>query len=167
MSKVFSMPSTQEPQRHPLELKIPPPIVALLLAGIMWGVSRLTPLTEVPAIPRYAATGTLAAIGIALAVSGVLTFRFAKTTILPDKPERASALVSTGVYRVSRNPMYLGLLLLLCAWAVWRSAPWGLLVPLAFFLYINRFQIVPEERVLSAKFGTDYKQYTARVRRWV
>jgi protein-S-isoprenylcysteine O-methyltransferase Ste14 len=161
------MPSTRKPQQHPLELKIPPPVVALLVAGIMWGVSRLSPLTEVPAILRHAVAGTLAAIGIGLVVAGMLTFRFANTTIHPVKPEKTSALVSTGVYRVSRNPMYLGLLLFLCAWAVWRSAPWGLLGPVAFALYIYRFQIVPEERVLSGKFGTDYEQYTARVRRWV
>ena len=161
------MPSTKKPQQHPLELKIPPPVVALLVAGIMWGVSRLTPLTEVPAILRHAVAGTLVAIGIGFVMAGMLTFRFAKTTIHPQEPEKTSALVSTGVYRVTRNPMYLGLLLFLCAWAVWRSAPWGLLGPVAFALYIYRFQIVPEERVLSAKFGTDYEQYTARVRRWV
>ena|ERR1700693_932613 len=161
------MPSTREPQKHPLELKVPPPVIALLMAGIMWGVSRLTPLTEVPASLRHAVAGTLAAIGIGLVVAGVLTFRFAKTTIHPEKPEKTSVLVSTGVYRVSRNPMYLGLLLILCAWAVWWSASWGLLGPVAFALYIYRFQIVPEERVLSAKFGTGYKQYTARVRRWL
>lgn len=161
------MSSAQKSQTHPLELKIPPPVVALLVAVIMWGVSRLTPLTAIPAVLRYVVAGTLAAIGIALVVAAMLTFRFAKTTIHPQKPEQAAVLVSTSVYRVTRNPMYLGLLLFLCAWAVWRSAPWGLLGPVVFALYIYRFQIAPEERVLAAKFGTAYEQYTARVRRWV
>jgi protein-S-isoprenylcysteine O-methyltransferase Ste14 len=161
------MPGTRKLRRHPLELKVPPPVVALLVAVIMWGVSRFTPLMAVPAVLRYVVTGTLAPLGVGLVVAGLLTFRFAKTTIHPQKPEEAAVLVSTGLYRVTRNPMYLGLLLILCAWAVWRSAPWGLLGPAAFALYIHRFQIVPEERVLSAKFGDAYEQYTAQVRRWV
>jgi protein-S-isoprenylcysteine O-methyltransferase Ste14 len=161
------MPANRKSRRHPLELKIPPPLIALLVAVIMWGVSRLTPLTAVPVLLRCVVAGTLSALGVGLVVAGLLTFRFAKTTIHPQKPQEAAVLVSTGVYRVTRNPMYLGLLLILCAWAVWRSAPWGLLGPAAFALYIHRFQIVPEERVLSAKFGTAYEQYTAQVRRWV
>ena len=161
------MPGTRKLRRHPLELKVPPPVVALLVAVIMWGVSSFTPLMALPVVLRYVVAGTLAPLGVGIVVAGLLTFRFAKTTIHPQRPEDATVLVSTGLYRVTRNPMYLGLLLILCAWALWRSAPWGLLGPAAFALYIHRFQIVPEERVLSAKFGSAYEQYTAQVRRWV
>jgi protein-S-isoprenylcysteine O-methyltransferase Ste14 len=83
------------------------------------------------------------------------------------KPENASSLVVSGVYRITRNPMYVGLLLLLVAWCVFLSAPWAIAGPVAFFLYIGKFQIAPEEQVMSQKFGTDYLAYKARVRRWL
>ncbi len=83
------------------------------------------------------------------------------------KPEAASTLVCSGVYRVTRNPMYLGLLLVLTGWAVHLSCAWTLIGPLAFKLYIDRFQIAPEERALSGKFGADYSAYATRVRRWL
>jgi len=72
-----------------------------------------------------------------------------------------------GIYRFTRNPMYVGLALVLLGWAALLSSPWALLGPLVFVLYINRFQIAPEERVLSAKFGAAYTEYIARVRRWL
>jgi protein-S-isoprenylcysteine O-methyltransferase Ste14 len=83
------------------------------------------------------------------------------------KPETATALVCGGVYTVTRNPMYLGLLVLLIAWAVYLSSAWALLGPLAFAVYITRFQILPEERALGTLFGAEYAAYRARVRRWL
>lgn len=153
--------------KHGLELKIPPPIVAALVAGAMWGISRVTAVVTVPVSVRHSVTGLLAVIGFGLAASGVLAFWRAKTTIHPEKPENTRALVSTGIYRVTRNPMYLGILLALTAWGVALAAPWCLAGPVVFVLYIQRFQILPEERVLAAKFGAEYQQYRARVRRWV
>src|SRR5664279_3386787 len=95
----------------------------------------------------------IAAVGAAFSVGGVIAFRRAKTTVNPMKPEAASSLVSSGVYRATRNPMYVGLLLVLVAWAVFLSSFLALLGPLAFIACIGRFQITPEERVLSALFG--------------
>ncbi len=150
-----------------LELKIPPPAIALLAALAMWAISRSTPLLGVPRNVRLLAAGTLALVGIASAVAGVVTFRRAGTTIHPHRPQETSALVSSGIYRLSRNPMYVGLLFVLIAWAVFLSSTWSLVGPFAFVLYISRFQIIPEERVLSAKFGEAYDSYKARVRRWL
>ncbi len=150
-----------------LELKIPPPVIALLAAGAMWIVSRSMPLLEVPRSIGMLAAGTLAAAGFAFALTGVLLFRRAKTTIHPTKPHETSALVTSGIYRISRNPMYVGLTLVLLAWAVFLSSGWSLAGVIAFVLYIARFQIVPEERVLSAKFGEAYAAYKSRVRRWL
>ena len=150
-----------------LELKIPPPVIALLAALAMWAISRSTPLLGVPGNVRLLAAGTLALVGIASAVAGVVTFRRAGTTIHPHRPQETSALVISGVYRLSRNPMYVGLLFVLVAWSVFLSSAWSLLGPFAFVLYISRFQIIPEERVLSAKFGEAYDSYKARVRRWL
>jgi len=75
--------------------------------------------------------------------------------------------VSSGIYAVTRNPMYVGLLLVLIALAIFLSSPWTLVGPAAYFLYIGRFQIAPEERALTALFGTEYTEYLSKVRRWL
>jgi protein-S-isoprenylcysteine O-methyltransferase Ste14 len=83
------------------------------------------------------------------------------------KPEATSSLVTSGVYRFTRNPMYVGLALVLLAWAVFLSSAWTMLGPLTFILYMTRFQIMPEEKVLSGMFGAAYSAYQAKVRRWL
>ncbi|MFN0302185.1 MAG: methyltransferase family protein [Burkholderiales bacterium] len=150
-----------------LELKVPPPAVAILMAGAMWGISLVTPLFEVPTIVRIAAAATIAVAGIGSSVAAIVSFRQVGTTINPMKPETTSLLVSEGIYGVSRNPMTIGLLFVLIAWAVFLNAAWALLGPVAFVLYMNEFQIIPEERVLSVKFGDRYLAYKAAVRRWL
>ena len=155
---------------HPmraLELKIPPPIVAVLVAAVMWGISLATPSADVSAPIRLVAAIALALAGLATAVSGAVAFRRAKTTASPLKPETTSSLVISGVYRFTRNPMYVGVALILLAWAVSLSSIWTLLGPLIFILYITRFQIIPEERTLAGIFGAAYSTYTAKVRRWL
>ena len=150
-----------------LELKIPPPAIAVLMASAMWGISLVAPLFEVPPLVRVAASATIALPGVVLGLAGIISFRRARTTVNPMKPETTTSLVCSGIYRVTRNPMYVGLLFVLVAWAIYLSSAWTLFGPLAFVLYINRFQIAPEERVLSAMFGTDYSAYKARVRPWL
>ena len=90
-----------------------------------------------------------------------------KTTISPVDLESASALVTSGVFRFSRNPMYVGFTAMLVGWAVCLAAPWALVGPVAFVLFTNRFQIIPEERVMRDKFGQAYDDYQAQVRRWI
>ena len=85
----------------------------------------------------------------------------------PMKPDPTSSLVVSGIYRYTRNPMYLGFLLILLAWAAALSNLLALVSLLAFVLYMNSFQIVPEERILSSRFAQDYAEYRARVRRWL
>jgi len=150
-----------------LELKIPPPAVAVLMAGAMWGISLVAPLLEVPTLIRVAAAATIALAGVGFSLAGIISFRRARTTVNPMKPETTTSLVCSGIYRVTRNPMYVGLLFVLVAWAVFLSSAWALLGPLAFVLYLNQFQIAPEERVLSAMFGTSYSAYKSRVRQWL
>jgi protein-S-isoprenylcysteine O-methyltransferase Ste14 len=151
---------------HALELKIPPPAVAALTAGAMWGISLVGPSLEVPASVRGAAAAAIALAGGGFGLAGIISFRRAGTTVNPMKPETTSSFVCSGIYRVTRNPVYLGLLFVLVAWAVFLPAAWALLGPPAFVLYMNRFQIVPEERVLSSMFGTSYAAYKSTVRRW-
>ena len=152
---------------HTLELKIPPPIVALLIAAAMWGVSLAAPAAPLPLNIRVVAAIAIALAGVAVSIAGVAAFRSAKTTLNPLKPGTTSALVTSGVYRFTRNPMYVGLALGLLGWAVFLSSAWNLLGPLVFILYMTRFQIVPEERALSGIFGAAYSEYRARVRRWL
>lgn len=150
-----------------LELKIPPPVVALLLALLMWLTSRAVAPVEVPFALRIGAALVLAGIGQTITISGMVAFRRAKTTVNPMKASAASSLVTRGVYRFTRNPMYLGLMLTLFGWAVFLSSPLAMLWLAAFVLYINRFQIIPEERVLTSLFGAEYAKYKNEVRRWV
>ena len=96
-----------------------------------------------------------------------VSLRRARTTVNPLRPERASALVTTGVYRITRNPMYVGMALMLLAWAVLLASPAALAGPVTFIAYMNRFQIGPEEDALDTLFGPDYAAYRSRVRRWL
>ena len=108
-----------------------------------------------------------ALLGVACSLLGVAAFRRARTTVNPLTPDASTALVTTGIYRVTRNPMYLGFLLLLLAEIVWLANPAALLVVPAFILYLNRYQISPEEGALRARFGSEYFSYAAQVRRWI
>ncbi len=150
-----------------LEAKVPPPLVALTGALIIWGISRLAPQLAMPSGLRVAMSLAMVVVGVAFSAAGILSFRRAQTTANPTRPEEASSLVSTGIYQLTRNPMYFGLLLVLLAWAVFLSSAWALLGVAGFVLYMNRFQIAPEERALSRLFGSDYASYKARVRRWL
>jgi protein-S-isoprenylcysteine O-methyltransferase Ste14 len=150
-----------------LELKIPPPVVAVLVGLAMWFASGLGPSMELPLLARSLIFAAIALAGGATALAGDLEFKRARTTINPLKPQNASSLVTSGVYRFTRNPMYLGLLLVVLGWAAFLCSAVALVGPVIFVAYIGRFQIAPEERVLSAKFGTAYSGYLARVRRWL
>ena len=124
-------------------------------------------MLDVPGTPRVALAVILAFVGFSIDIAGVLSFLRAKTTIHPMKPGATSALVTSGVYALSRNPMYVGLLIVLVAWAMYLASVWTLAGPAAFVLYINRFQIMPEERTLAAAFGDSYSSYKRAVRRWL
>lgn len=150
-----------------LELLIPPPLVAVIFAAAMWGATFELPALPVDLAVRLLVAGGLATLAAVFAGLGIWAFRRAGTTVNPVAIDRASELVTSGVYGVTRNPMYLGLALLLCAWTAWLSQPWALLGPVAFVAYITRFQIMPEERMLTGKFGEAYARYRAQVRRWV
>ena len=105
--------------------------------------------------------------GACFDVAGLLAFKKAQTTVNPLAPNRSTAVVSTGVYRITRNPMYLGMALILLGLALYLASPWALLGPLVFAAFITRFQIQPEERALTARFGAAYTAYCTQVRRWL
>ena len=150
-----------------LELKIPPPLV-MLLSGLLMGLlAWLLPILTIW-LPMQQLLCMLAlSAGTLLIVVSVALFIMAKTTIEPTRPGRAAHLVVGGFNRISRNPMYLGMLLWLLAWALWLGNLLALLGLPLFVLYMNRFQISLEERFLAEKFGDQYQAYLARVRRWL
>ncbi|HEX7115365.1 MAG TPA: isoprenylcysteine carboxylmethyltransferase family protein [Steroidobacter sp.] len=150
-----------------LELKVPPVVVVLIAAALMWLLAKATPSVAFEMPARKAVVAVLVALGIAIIGAGIAAFRRAQTTVDPRTPEAASSIVRTGIYRWSRNPMYLGFLLILAGWGVALSNGLALLVLPLFVAYISRFQIVPEERALRQRFGADYEAYTASVRRWI
>jgi protein-S-isoprenylcysteine O-methyltransferase Ste14 len=150
-----------------LELRLPPLVVWLVFAAGMVTVKRLWPGAIVPFAGHRPVAVMVLLLGVMIAVAGVVQFRRARTTVNPLAPVNASAVVDSGVYRLSRNPMYLGMVLALCSLALWwASAAVAALVPL-FWLYLTQFQIKPEERVLLAKFGPPYAAYLKKVRRWL
>ena len=150
-----------------LELKIPPLLLVLICGALMWFVShRANRFAFHFQFQRPVAT-TLAIGGLTIAALGAAEFRRAKTTVNPTKPDSSSTLVSSGIYKLTRNPMYLGFLLILCAWAVRLGNMTAFLLLPAFVLYMNRFQIKPEERALESIFSEPFKTYCSRIRRWI
>lgn len=150
-----------------LEHKVPPPVVGALLCVAMWAIARISPRFQMAVGIRSSVALALVVFGIGVAMLGAVEFRRAKTTLNAINLQRSSSLVVTGVYRYSRNPVYVGLVCLLVAWAVYLAAPVALLGPVLFVLFITRFQIIPEERALSTQFGPEYAQYKRKVRRWL
>jgi protein-S-isoprenylcysteine O-methyltransferase Ste14 len=150
-----------------LDLKMPPLAAGALLAALMWLVSRLVPGFNFVFPGREFLALILAIAGAMIILLGVASFRRAKTTINPMKPELSSSLVISGIYKLSRNPMYLGFLLVLAGWAVILSNALAFVFVAAFIFYMNRFQIEPEEKALAAKFNQEFGDYKSRVRRWL
>ncbi len=150
-----------------LENRIPPPFVMLFVAIGMWGAAYLSPQFIVNTGVNYGLVVVFFLLGGLFGAPAFLAFARAKTTIDSVHVDRASTLVMTGIYRVTRNPMYVGLTSLLLSWAAYLASPWSLLGPLLFVLFIDRCQIIPEERTMTAKFGAAYLGYTSRVRRWL
>lgn len=150
-----------------LEHKVPPPVAAALAGLGMWLIARASGTIAVDSDVRTSVAGALVLIGLAFDLSGLYAFRRARTTINPLRPGAASSLVVGGVYRITRNPMYVGLAAMLLGWTVYLGAPLALLGPAAFVAFITRFQILPEERVLAEKFGPAFDAYRKTVRRWL
>lgn len=133
----------------------------------MWGLAKTFPGIAIDAsFLRWSAIAVMGS-GVLIEAVSVLAFLRARTTVTPLKPEKASTLVVGGLYRVSRNPMYLGMLILLIGWSLWLGNPASLLLLPVFVIYLTVFQIKPEESALSEKFGADYDAYRRRVRRWL
>lgn len=150
-----------------LELRIPPLALLLGYAAVALAMAQWLPRLHIALPGAQFLAVALALAGAAVAVLGVIAFRRADTTVNPTHPGSSRALVASGIYKFSRNPMYLGFALLLLAIATWLSHVLALALVPAFVVYLNRFQIEPEERALKAKFGEDFAAYMQAVRRWI
>ena len=150
-----------------LELKIPPPIVGLICALTIWALGRTVSTWNIDFAGREEIALCLFVIGVAIDVLALLKFKQKRTTINPMNPDESKELVTTGVFNFTRNPMYLGLLIILSAWTFYVGNLLSSVVLVFFIYYITKFQILPEERVMHEKFDESFVEYTHRVRRWV
>lgn len=150
-----------------MALRIPPPIYAVALAGLMWLVSAFTPALTVPWGWRVVVAALLLVVSVGIGIAAVIAFHRARTTIHPLNPAHTSTIVTTGVYRFSRNPMYLAMLVGLLAIAVLLGNVLALVLACCFVPIIEAVQIRPEERILAERFDPSYQEYCGRVRRWI
>ena len=150
-----------------LELKIPPPVLMVLCVVVMDLVDRFIQLGTFTIPVQTELAVLLGLIGISTMMLGMLAFRGAGTTLDPRRPEQATKLVMHGIFRYTRNPMYLGMAVILLAWGIGLGNGLALVLIPCFMLYLNRFQIRPEERWMRQRFGDQYQQYRADVRRWI
>lgn len=150
-----------------LENKIPPLLFTVIIVFMMYLISAWLPYPGTIGHWGLLIAAICLLAGLFFCVAGVLSFKRASTTVDPRYPEKTSVLVQSGVYKFSRNPMYTGFALVLIAWNIWLASVWAAAGVLVFVLYMNRFQIIPEENALEEKFGEEYVHYRAAVRRWL
>lgn len=150
-----------------LELKLPPGLLVALFATAIWLTHSALPL---PAMAQSVAA-VLALVFICLAVAILLmsSWKFfrAKTTVDPRQPMAANNLITTGLFAFSRNPIYLAFTFILIALGFWLTSALAWVWIALFITYVQRLQIIPEERLLTQRFGQDYANYCKRVRRWL
>ncbi|MEX0723019.1 MAG: isoprenylcysteine carboxylmethyltransferase family protein [Gracilimonas sp.] len=150
-----------------LKLKIPPAGVLLMCIGLMWVINEFIPIQILLfESGNYVARGLLI-LGVLIGTLGLIEFSRKSTTVNPQKPEKTTKLVRSGIYRFTRNPMYLGMLVILLAGVVKFGNGINFLVIPGYIWYMNTFQIQPEEEVMEEKFGKEFKNYKSEVRRWL
>ncbi len=149
-----------------MKLTLPPALVAFATGFVMWGLDYLFPLGAVTFSVERWVYQAIFGVGIAIGMLGLIQFMWKRTTIDPHHPQEAKVLITSGIYRFSRNPMYLALVICLVGFGLKLAHALTFLLVPVFIIYMNHFQIKPEEEVLEEKFGEEYRQYKAKVRRW-
>jgi protein-S-isoprenylcysteine O-methyltransferase Ste14 len=150
-----------------VKLKIPPPVYMLLIGVLMWLLNRYLPIITV--FPEHWRKLALLPILLAILLDATALIQFfrAHTSFNPIHPEKSKQLVTTGLYRLSRNPMYLGLLCWLIGWGILLGSLSCFLMLPMFIWLITTQQIIPEEAILAEKFAEQYQTYQQSVRRWL
>jgi protein-S-isoprenylcysteine O-methyltransferase Ste14 len=149
-----------------MKLKLPPAIIFLVFGGLMYLLAEFLPVGYFDFFGRSYLIIALLFLAVVISFAALIQFYQVKTTTNPKNPSKASSLVTNGIYKYSRNPMYLGLLLILLGWALWLANAFNVLLAAGFVSYMNTFQIQPEESSLASLFGKEYKHYCIGVRRW-
>lgn len=143
-----------------------PPLLQLIAWMLLAGVCREVGIGY--EFPYQAAVSIImAGIGLGCCILGVWEFSKYKTTVNPVSFDGTNKIVTSGIYKVSRNPMYLGFLIMLCGWVLFLGNVFLIAFPVLFVLFINRMQIIPEENILEEKFGKSYLEYQKATRRWI
>ena len=148
-----------------MKTKIPPPIIALMCIAINYLSTHFINPFKFPNIEIIGVFILLA--GLVTAFLGYLLFKKYKTTVNPINPEETTSLVTTGIFSITRNPMYLGLFFVICSTVLFFGSWFGIIILIFFVWYINKFQIIPEEETMKKKFGNKYNEYKKNVRRWI
>lgn len=149
------------------ELKIPPLAATIIAGAAMWCLDRVLPGPAIASRWSVPIATLLGAAGAVFCLLGIARFRRRETTVDPFRPHNSTALVVEGIYRYSRNPMYVGFVLFLAAWGVYLQSLAALAILPGYGWFLQRFQILPEERALGKLFGAEYREYRRRVRRWL
>ncbi|MGL1935069.1 MAG: isoprenylcysteine carboxylmethyltransferase family protein [Fibrobacterales bacterium] len=150
-----------------LSLLIPPPLVMALFGGIQWSVTRTPFQFPCSSALFWGIVALLLSLSALFGIGGVIQFIRAKTTVNPLKPENSSSLVTSGLFAYTRNPMYVSFLFLLLTWGLFLYALVTIIPIVGFILYLNRFQIIPEESLLTEVYGDTYVEYYSKTPRWL
>ena len=149
-----------------MKLKLPPVLIFVIFSILMYVLSLVLPFGDFEFFGREVLILFLLGMGALVGFISLIQFYIAKTSIDPRTPSKASDLVTNGLYKFSRNPMYVALLMVLLAWGLWLGNAFNTLLAAGFVGYLNKFQIIPEEKALSDMYGKAYKHYCTQVRRW-
>ena len=150
-----------------LETKVPPPLLGAATALFMWLLAQVLPTLTMPSTKINTVGLVIMGIGFCIDLLALTQFLKLKTSFDPTKPHKASTVVTHGLYKYSRNPMYLGLLIVLLGWGLFLGNLASLACLFIFVPLITHLQVLPEERILKEKFGDDYERYKSNVRRWI
>ena len=148
-----------------METKIPPPLVTLIFGLSIYFSRELFPTIEIKY--SFYVGIFLLLLGFLILISAVRLFRIDQTTVNPLSPKQATKLVTEGVFKFSRNPMYLGMACVLASLAMFFNIIGGIVFIALFCAYITKFQIVPEEKAMLDLFSEDFDQYKQTTRRWI
>ena len=146
-------------------LKIPPPLLVLILVISNYFSSKKIDLILLP--NQNLISFIIFLIGVLILINPIFKFIKSKTTIDPIRFKKVNKLISSGIYKYSRNPMYLGLLMIVISTSIFYLNIFSITTPFFFYFWINRFQIKREEIFLTEKFGKDYILYMTKTRRWI
>ena len=148
-----------------MKTKIPPPIIAFSCIVLNYLSTYLINPIKFPNTEIIG--GLIFLVGLVTAMLAIIVFKKNKTTVNPMNPEETTTLVTTGIFSLTRNPMYLGLFFVICSTILFFGSWSGIIILIFFVWYINKFQIIPEEEVMEKLFGKEYNEYRQNVRRWI